>query len=137
VSLHGGASVLVLSWRNVRSNTPTSPVPATTTSAPSTRTTKSSARVAPALVELVDRPHDLLQLRLRRARAGERLEHGVAQLLLEEGEHLARHVLLTAGEVVIEARLAEPGGFRDLRQRRAVVSAGAERVEQAREDLLA
>src|SRR5262245_54340686 len=68
-------------------------------------------RFAPAVVVGVDRLDHLLEATARRPRIAKRLEDERSQRLLELVEHCAHHVVLSFGEVMVEARAPEPRGL--------------------------
>ena len=95
------------------------------------------ARLTPAPVELVHGGDHPLDPATRGAFCAKRGEEGGVELRGKLIQHRAGHLVLPFGEVVIQARLSEPGGLGQLRQRRAIIAVLAEGHHQLVDHLLA
>jgi len=85
---------------------------------------------ASGVVEAEQRPGNGVQPVLDRPVAVEGGEHLAAEVVGERPGDLGRHLLLPAGEAVVEARSLQPGRGRDDRQAGAVIAVATEHLAQ-------
>src|SRR5262249_43026414 len=86
------------------------------------RETLDQAGFFSAVVEHLDGIEHLIEFPLWRSRRPCGFEQRTLELILKPYEHLQRHLLLAVWKMVIQARLAKTGCFRDVGHRCAVES---------------
>jgi hypothetical protein len=75
----------------------------------------------PSTVEGVHCLHHRIQPAPRRARGAQRVKDALPELGFDVFQHRTHHVVLPLGEIVVQARLPEPGDLGELGQGRTVV----------------